>query len=1426
MRINAFHTQKKRDLLGAGPITLAEIDTQGNVLGSTSFMIERVLSEGGFSIAYYAHEKKSAKRVVLKELYPNHPSISRQESDGRLVFPSESTTKWAPFHEAFLREYAITERASSIISADRGVFRAGDVFSPKLYEASNGNLYMVLDTLQGNSLTQEIAAGWASADVRTTSPNARLELIIQALKSVCRTLGRLHDAGILHLDCHGQNIHLVEASGSIRTILIDFGNAIDVTIDGGIPNSIPYAITRFSPPEMWALSEYGGDLSTGYSPSPESDLFSIVALLFYACMGEISRRTIYDRKKWMATVEKYFPSASYPGVAAQLTHIFTKGLGPQWDRFHSAEELWEALDVLEKLYKQGGILKEMSANRRAAIQLLDTDPPYKHVSHGDNIARLLFVGCSALGKEVIAAALNYQALNVAMSLTIVAPNTDGLATELHQIDQSVRSFADKHAARADSNSNILRYRPATVQIENAQPVLEDIIRKYNDHTFVFIDISESTMENRIFAEALSEALPDKTIHYSLSAMHREPTLVSHSPDSNTSANIHPVGANDAKATLFHQKMEALALEVHIGQHLYLSDTGRSSSADNKNESKRTPLPPPPRDYVERKDVEDLIVKVLEGGSIACLFGETGMGKTTLAINVLNNGSYAKTIYIAGETPGQVLESLGCQPDEGRPLHEIFHQAITAHLKGPGQKAILLDNLGYDQGEEMYQNFETQVSKVLDAVHREHDDVHIIVTTRRRRTTMTQAAMIRVGDMTEVQALEFLEKDFAYDFDPEAALSLVRKYGQPAGDGTHLIPAIECVRVKNAATLFHGYHFLRDEAEAEEGLGKQMHLQKKAILRDARQGKLFLSLLEISSFLDSTAIPEELLISICRTLYRENISTEHIKACLKHYDSVLTLLNYTTSNTLSIHRAFQREINIGIQNRAEISRTILTVLLHQILPLSYYGTVTIADPQKVMPHALTFFQRTKNEKIGNEDYRSLLRAMGWYFGHVRRDKEASAEIYEALFRKNRAVVSPDFHALMGQIDKLILDAENGRGLGDEDDDVLDLQDDIESMEDDSSQKDMLYMRFHLQRAMYHNHSGTLAGVVHHVTEGLTWCEAFFNRPNKTTEEHVFCVEHKVLFYCKLAGAERKKMQKYEDSLAHLNLALDLLSDRPLRRALKKMGFENNQLYLQAFCTNLIAVTLMERETNLRELFQAEERFLEALSTYSSLNHYPSMANQLINLVNLYTIMSIKIVDKVNEHIRSAGEPSSPEEWQVQYAREDEHPTLLHKDGTHKPIKEWIALHHLLVEKAKKTRKEYRQTRKMFFAPLSRAAYCYLHPLALSQIHYNALTNEEKKSILLHAYDHQTPSGEQDGLVTGLSMQEVDVDQTILIRRYHGDLCTKLAAFSSTREEKAMWLERGRPSLDLALEKARRIERTQAVEKILKLIQNWESEVNRL
>ncbi len=228
------------------PLALPE-----NTILAGTYVIEKVLGQGGFGITYKARVHETGELVAIKEFFPD--SLATRTGTTVSSFSGERAENFAYGMSCFLQEAETLAQFDNV----EGVVNIRQFFE------ENGTAYFVMEYIEGISFEQLIQQNGGHVDYQTAE---------KILMPVIEALGAVHAQGIVHRDVTPDNIYITNDG---RVKLLDFGAAryslgdksrsLDVVLKHG-----------FAPKEQY--SRHG-------KQGPFTDIYTVGACFYFALTG-------------------------------------------------------------------------------------------------------------------------------------------------------------------------------------------------------------------------------------------------------------------------------------------------------------------------------------------------------------------------------------------------------------------------------------------------------------------------------------------------------------------------------------------------------------------------------------------------------------------------------------------------------------------------------------------------------------------------------------------------------------------------------------------------------------------------------------------------------------------------------------------------------------------------------------------------------------------------------------------------------------------------------------------------------------------------------------------------------------------------------------------------------------------------------------
>lgn len=283
--------------------------------GKNSYLIGRVLGEGGFGITYLGWDINLERKVAIKEFYPKWLTCSRHAGDYTVTVPADSKTRYNSELDRFKKEAVVQARYSSSPET-AGVLE---------HFTANNTAYMVMVYVDGITLHEF---------VRRNGPVSFAEAY-RILSPLVGFLHMLHQDGLIHRDISPNNI-MIERNGKTR--ILDFGAARKY-LD---PTAKSYSQAQ--------IEQFSVILHYGYAPieqyykhsrqGAETDIYAFGATYYYMVTGRTPVRA--DQRDQGAVLPA--PSALRKEITERQEEVLLKALSlPMEDRYHSMLEMDHAL---------------------------------------------------------------------------------------------------------------------------------------------------------------------------------------------------------------------------------------------------------------------------------------------------------------------------------------------------------------------------------------------------------------------------------------------------------------------------------------------------------------------------------------------------------------------------------------------------------------------------------------------------------------------------------------------------------------------------------------------------------------------------------------------------------------------------------------------------------------------------------------------------------------------------------------------------------------------------------------------------------------------------------------------------------------------------------------------------------------------------
>lgn len=496
-----YNNKDKRIPLGKDTVISVK-DTASN--NQQEYVIDSIAGSGGFALMYIAHEKSNPHHYfALKELFPRalENAVAERREDGKIVIYNpliesddcDNQALWNQMESHFEREVHLTQKAAAVYDSNGRIVAQNNpdvlgIYGP--FIAGNGNRYIAIDTKAGKSLQQFIDNGWESNADRGNYRNNLIDEILDVLIKVTQRLTSLHgDHRMYHLDLSPSNIYVSYINGGmdLEPTIIDYGSAYDRDNPKDL-TSHRFTCNPYSSPEVNALAELNNQ-NAGYYVDATSDTYSIVAMLFYAILGELyTGAKIYDAS-WRQKIRELYPEAVYNDFAELLIDFFCCGLASdQAERYvtiqssvnRKQESLYATLLDLKKAYKAADMLSTIPSDELMSYLILDKYPLFKYFSKGQDIHVLCLGSGVFVNRMILSMISTGQMIDRKLFIHVVSGDADQYKERLVEQAPLLNDYADLGGQCDNTGNKYVTFTFETIADLKDEVACKAIAEKYGE----------------------------------------------------------------------------------------------------------------------------------------------------------------------------------------------------------------------------------------------------------------------------------------------------------------------------------------------------------------------------------------------------------------------------------------------------------------------------------------------------------------------------------------------------------------------------------------------------------------------------------------------------------------------------------------------------------------------------------------------------------------------------------------------------------------------------------------------------------------------------------------------------------------------------------------------------------------------------------
>lgn len=267
---------------------------------------------------YYENSIGEKKTVYIKECYPFSLKMIRSSS-GELS--CEDETAFDSYKKRFRESFSLCNRIFETDGLTNATSNYMDIHK------ENGTLYTVITYRQGQELS--------------LSDERSLKETIRIIRSVAKTISRIHESGYLYLDTKPDNVFVLdEMNESIQ--LFDFDSMIPIGAKGSMKDYRLSYSKGFAP-----LEQRKGRLDLISRPT---DVYGVGALLFFMVYGRIPEAPDCEPfAKYGFDDTRYETWRYRDRLFSNMSDFFKKTLAVSIeDRYENMDPVVDRLSLLEK----------------------------------------------------------------------------------------------------------------------------------------------------------------------------------------------------------------------------------------------------------------------------------------------------------------------------------------------------------------------------------------------------------------------------------------------------------------------------------------------------------------------------------------------------------------------------------------------------------------------------------------------------------------------------------------------------------------------------------------------------------------------------------------------------------------------------------------------------------------------------------------------------------------------------------------------------------------------------------------------------------------------------------------------------------------------------------------------------------------------
>lgn len=325
----------------------------GTLIGNGKYQLEKCLGAGGFGITYLGYDVRLNRRVAVKEFFME-ACCFRQAGDLNVyVMDNQYGSMFYRLRDEFVKEAQILAK----LDEQPGVVRV------ITYEEENQTAYIIMDFVEGNSLTSYVAQRGGFLTVQT---------VLDVMKPVIQALAGIHQKQVVHRDISPDNIMITKDN---RVKLIDFGAART----SGEYNESKVAKGGYTPIEQKTRD---GQVGT------YTDIYALCATIYKCITGQA-----VPESKGRAMQDTIIPPSAFGiQISPKQEETILAGLAvyPE-QRIQNAADLYYRLYVEDSNMIQPTMARQKTTDAEATYLLKRIELEQKHERKRSNTLTIMAV---------------------------------------------------------------------------------------------------------------------------------------------------------------------------------------------------------------------------------------------------------------------------------------------------------------------------------------------------------------------------------------------------------------------------------------------------------------------------------------------------------------------------------------------------------------------------------------------------------------------------------------------------------------------------------------------------------------------------------------------------------------------------------------------------------------------------------------------------------------------------------------------------------------------------------------------------------------------------------------------------------------------------------------------------------------------------